>query len=130
MADKTPVTATVRSGGLTPSDPGAAEEWLAFNVSVQRAGERKGRLSLPSRDGLERGGDDPLPPRVGSLPSSEVESVRSLEGRLTTLERSGKREVLVEGPGGRPSSEAEIAPRVRGGSEGPHCVHGPWIGLL
>ena len=87
-------------------------------------------LSLPSRDGLERGRDDPLPPRVGSLPSSEVESVRSLEGRLTTLERNGKREALVEGPGGRPSSEEEIVPQVRGGSEGPHCVHGLHIGLL
>ena len=36
----------------------------------------------------------------------------------------------VEGLGGEPSSEAEIAPWVRGGSDGPHCVLGPWIGLL
>ena len=34
------VAATVRSGGLTPSDLGAAEEWLAFNASVRREGER------------------------------------------------------------------------------------------
>ena len=36
----------------------------------------------------------------------------------------------VEGLGGEPSSEAEIAPRVRGGLDGPHCVLGPWTGLL
>ena len=36
----------------------------------------------------------------------------------------------VEGPDGEPSSEAEIAPWVRGGSDGPHCVHRPWIGLF
>ena len=35
-----------------------------------------------------------------------------------------------EGLGGRPSSEVEIAPWIRGGSDGPHCVHGPWIGLF
>ena len=36
----------------------------------------------------------------------------------------------VEGLGGEPSSEAEIVPRVRWGSYGPHCVLGPWTGLL
>jgi len=55
--DRTPVTATVRSGVLTPSDPGAVAELLAFNASVRRAGERQGRLSLTPRGGLERGGD-------------------------------------------------------------------------
>ena len=114
MADGTPVTATLGNGGLMPSDLGAVEDWLAFNASVRRAGERKGRLSLPSRGGLERGGDVLLsrgqaryprarrrrsaPPRVGSLPSSEAETWGA-----------------VEGLGGEPSSEAEIAPRVRGG---------------
>ena len=37
----------------------------------------------------------------------------------------------VEVLGGEPSSEAEIAPRVRVGSaDGPHCVRGPCIGFL
>ena len=79
-----------------------------------RKGERKGRLSFPSRGGLERGGDVLLSrgqaryprvrrrrsasPRVGSLSSSEAEA-----------------RVVVEGFGGEPSSEAEITPRVRGG---------------
>jgi len=51
--------------------------------------------------------------RVGSLPSSEAETRGA-----------------VEGLGGEASSEAEIVPRVRGGSYGPHCVLGPWTGLL
>ena len=99
---------------MMPSAPDAAEEWLEFNASVRRAGERKGRLSFPSRGGLERGGVDLLsrgqalyprvrrrrsaPPRVGSLPSSEAETRGA-----------------VEGLDGASSSEAEIAPRVRGG---------------
>ena len=45
LADGTLVTATAQSGCLTPSDPGAVEEWLAFNASVRQAGEQKGRLS-------------------------------------------------------------------------------------
>ena len=60
LADGTPVTATVRNGGLTPSDPGAVEEWLAFNAFIWWAAERKGHYSFPSRGGLERGGVDPL----------------------------------------------------------------------
>ena len=60
MADGIPVIAAVRSGGLTPSDPSVAVELLAFNASVQWAGERMGRLSFPSRGGLERDGADPL----------------------------------------------------------------------
>ena len=40
LADGTPVTATVRNGGLTLSVLGAVEEWLALNASVRRAGER------------------------------------------------------------------------------------------
>src|SRR6185312_4039197 len=43
--------------------------------------------------------------RVGSLPSSEVEARGA-----------------VEGLGGEPSREAEIALRVRGGLDGPHRV--------
>ena len=70
MADETPVIATVGNGVLAPSDPGAVEEWLAFNASVRRAGERKGRLSF-------------------GVASSEAESICSLEGRLATLERGG-----------------------------------------
>ena len=49
LADGTPVTATVGNGGLTPSVLGAVAEWLVFNASVRRAGERKGRLSFTSR---------------------------------------------------------------------------------
>jgi len=60
--DGTLVTATMGNGGLTLSVLGTVEEWLAFNASVRRAGERQGRLSLTPRGGLKRGGDD-LPAR-------------------------------------------------------------------
>ena len=60
LADGTLVTATVRNSGRTPSDPDAVEEWLEFNTSVRRAGERKGRLSFQSRGDPERGGVDLL----------------------------------------------------------------------
>ena len=68
----TPVTATVGHGGLTPSDLGAAEEWLAFNASVRQEDERM--VVCTFRRGVV---------------SSEPESTRSLEGRLATLERGG-----------------------------------------
>ena len=96
LADGTPVTATVRSGCLTPSDLGAAEEWLAFNAFVRREG---GRMVVC--------------PFCRGVVSSEAETRGAAEGF-----------------GGEPSSEVEIAPRVRGGSDGPHCVLGPWIELL
>ena len=67
--DRTPVTATVGNGGLTPSDLGAVEEWLAFNASVRRAGEWQGRLSFT--------------PRVAS---SDAEMSCLLEGRFAILE--------------------------------------------
>ena len=89
MADRTPGTVAVQSGDLTPPDPGAAAELLAFNAYVRRAGERMGHLSFPSRGGLERDGDDSPRSRVGSLPSSEAETIRLPEGRLATLERDG-----------------------------------------
>ena len=111
MADGTPVTATVGSGGLTPFVLGAVEEWLAFNAPVRRAGERKGRLSFTSRGGVERGGDDLPCSRVGSLPSSEAEMIYLLEGRFATLERGGDAG-RSRGSRWEPSSEAEIAPRV------------------
>ena len=60
--------------------PGRCEEWLVFNASVRRAGERKGRLSFTSTGGLERGGDDSSCSRVGSLPSSEAETRGAVEG--------------------------------------------------
>src|SRR6185312_12078349 len=41
-----------RIGLLTSSDPGAVEEWLAFNAFVWRAGERKSRLSFLPRVGF------------------------------------------------------------------------------
>ena len=96
-----------------PSDPFIAVELLAFNASVQRAGEQTGHQFLLPRGSLERGGVGPFSrglvryprarqswfatPRVGSLPSSEAE-VRG----------------VVEGLGRETLSEAEIAPRVRG----------------
>ena len=89
MADGTPGVVAVRSGGLTSSDPGAAAELLAFNAYVRRAGEWMGRLSFPSRGGLERDGDDSPHSRVCSLPSSEAETIHLPEGRLATLERDG-----------------------------------------
>ena len=94
--------------------PGRCEEWLAFNASVRRAGEQKGRLSSSSRGGLERDGDDAPRSRVGSLPSSEAETIRLPEGRLATLERGGD---AGRGRGSRwePSSKTEITPQVRGG---------------
>ena len=50
MADGTPVTATVGNGGLTPSDPGAVEEWLAlmppYGVQVSE------RVVCPFRRGV------------------------------------------------------------------------------
>ena len=57
---------------LTPSVLGAVEEWLAFNASVRRVGERQGRLSLTLR-----------------VASSEAEMICPLEGRFATLERGG-----------------------------------------
>ena len=72
MADETPGTVAVRSGGLTPFDPGAAAELLAFNAYVRRAG---GWMAVcPFRRGVA---------------SSETESIRFLEGRLISLERGG-----------------------------------------
>ena len=90
-------------------------EWLAFNASVRRTGERMA-----------------ICPFCRGVASSEAESTRSLEGRLATLERGGDDSLrgAVEGLGVRPSSEAGIVPRVRGGLDGPHCVRGPRIGLL
>ena len=118
----------MRSGGLTPSDPGVALELLAFNAFVQRVGEQTGHQFLLPRGSLERGGVGPFSrglvryprarqswfatPRVGSLPSSEAE----VRGVVKDLDRVT-------------SSEAEIAPRVRGGADGPHCVRGPRIGF-
>ena len=61
--------------------------------------------------------------------SSKAESIRLLEGRLATLERGGD-VGCCRGFGREPSSEAESAPRVQGGSDGPHYVLGLWIGLL
>ena len=120
MADGTPVTATVGNGGQTLSDLGAVEEWLAFNASVRRAGEQKDRLSFSSRGGLERDGDDSPRSRVGSLPSSEAETIRLPEGRLATLERGGD---AGRGRGSRwePSSETEITRGSEGGADGPRA---------
>jgi hypothetical protein len=72
LVDGTPSAVAVRSGGLTPSDPGDAAELLAFNAYVHRAGERMGHFSF------RRG-----------LASSETELICVPEGRLVTLERGG-----------------------------------------
>ena len=114
MAYGTLVTATVGNGGLTPSVLGAVEEWLAFNASVRRAGEPKGRLSFTLTGGLERDVDDSPCSRVGSLPSSEAEMFCPLEGRFATLERGGDAG-HSRGSRWEPSSETEITPRVQGG---------------
>ena len=95
MADGIPVTAAVRSGGLTPSDPGVALELLAFNAFVQRVGEQTGHQFLLPRGSLERGGVGPFSrglvryprarqswfasPRAGSLLSSEAEAGAAVE---------------------------------------------------
>ena len=70
MADDTPVTATVGNGGLTPSDPGAVEEWLALIPPY--GGRVSGRAVCPFRRGVA---------------SSEAETFCFPEGRLATLER-------------------------------------------
>ena len=56
----------------------------------------------------------------GSLPSSEGEIVCPLEGRFATLERGGGAG-RSRGSRWEPSSEAEIAPRIRGGCEWAVC---------
>jgi len=62
----------VGDDGLTPSDPGAVEEWLEFNVPYD--GPVSGRTVCPFRR---------------EVASSEAETIRPLEGRLATLERDG-----------------------------------------
>ena len=52
----------------------------------------------------------------GSMPSSEAEMLCPLEGRFVTLERGGDAG-RSRGSRWEPSSEAEIALRVRGGCE-------------
>ena len=124
MADKTPVTATVRNDGLAPSDPGAVEEWLALMPSyggrvIGRAvclfcrgvASSEAEMIRPS-EGRRARRRRSASPRVGSLPSGEAEARGA-----------------VEGFGGEPSSEAEITPRV-GGADGPHCIRGLRVGLL
>ena len=68
----TPVTATVGNGGLTPSDPGAVEEWLTLMPPYG------GRVSRRTVCPFHRG-----------VASSEAEMMHLSEGRLTTLERGG-----------------------------------------
>ena len=63
------------NGGLTPSVLSTVEEWLAFNASGRRAGERQGRFAR----------------------SSEAEMICQLEGRFATLERGGDRHAGLRG---------------------------------
>ena len=85
---------------------------MAFNASVRRADEWKGRLSFPSR-----------------VASSEAEMIRPSEGRLATLERGGG---AGRGRGLRRGAleRGGDHPAVRGGADGPHCVRGPHVGLF
>ena len=103
MADPTPVTAAVGNGGLTPSVLSTVEEWLAFNASIR-----------------ERLGGGAVCPLRRGVASSEAEMIFPLEGRFATLERGGD-EGRSRGSRWEPSSEAEIAPRVRGGYERAAC---------
>ena len=80
LADGTPVTATMRNGGLTPSDPGTVEEWLKFNASVRRAGERKGRLSFPSGVASSEAEMRGAVKGLSGEPSSEAEIVPRVRG--------------------------------------------------
>ena len=84
------------SGSLTPSVLGVVARWLAFNTFVRRAVGRRSRLSLVSRDGLERGGDE-----------------SPLEDRSATLERGGGA-LRDRGSRREPSSEAENESPARG----------------
>ena len=56
----------------------------------------------------------------GSLPSSKAGMICPLEGRFATLERGGDAG-RSRGSRWEPSSEAEIAPRVRGGRRWAEC---------
>ena len=73
MADETPVNATVGNGGLTPSDPGAVEEWLALMPPY--GGRVSDRAVCPFRRGVAsseaeaRGAVEGF----GGEPSSEAE---------------------------------------------------------
>ena len=78
--DGTPVVATVRKGGLTPSVLGAVEEWLVFNASVACPLRRGVASSEAEMSYLLEG---------GSPPSSEAEMLCPFEGRFATLERGG-----------------------------------------
>ena len=99
--DETPVTATVGNGDLTPSDPGAVEEWLALMPPY--GGRVSGRAVCPFRRGVA---------------SSEAETFCSFEGRLATLER-GEGAGAVEGFGGR---------ALERGGEHPACPKGVRMG--
>ena len=94
------------------------EERLAFSASVRRAVERRGRLSLTPRGGLEA--DMSYLLEGGSLPSSEAEMICPLEGRFATLERGGNAG-RSQGSRWEPSSEAEIVPWAREGCEWAAC---------
>ena len=88
-------------------------ERLAFNAFVRRAVGRRGCLSLVPRGGLERGGDE-------SPARGQIRYPRARR-RLVTCSRadplpSSEAEIaqrIREGP----SNEAEIVPRVRGECE-------------
>ena len=99
MADKTLVTVTVRSGGLTLSDPGAVA--LAFNVSVRRAGEWV--AVCPFHRGVA---------------SSEAELICLFEGRLATLERGGDAGRLSRVSAGSPRAKQRL----------PRGFVGVWMG--
>ena len=129
MADGTPVTATVRNGGRTPSDPGAVEEWLALMPPYGRW--VSGRTVCPFRQGVA---------------SSEAETFCNLEGGLATLERGGddppprgwaryprarrRRRARSRALAGSPRARRRSPRGSEGGADGPHCVRGLRAGLL
>ena len=73
VGGRDPVTATVGNGGLTPSDPGAVEEWLALMPPY--GGQVSGRAICPFRrrvassEAKTRGAVEGF----GGEPSSEAE---------------------------------------------------------
>jgi len=104
LANGTPVTTTVGDGGLTPSDPGAVEEWLEFNVPYD--GPVSGRTVCPFCRGVA---------------SSEAEMTCPLEGRFATLKR-GRDDPPPRGQTRYPRARRRCGMRSRGCGWAALCV--------
>jgi len=127
LVDGIPVIAAVRSGGLMPSDPSVAVELLAFNASVQRAGEQTGHQFLLLRGNLVRGGVGLLPRglvryprakrRCGALSRASAGRPRARQRLLRGFE--GVRMGCTVEPGRGPRAKwASLSPFLSFGSEG------------